>query len=153
MRESRYEKLRWPSSVAVLLGLVIGSCRGSTEPEAALRGTFVLRTVDDVPLPVDRSNRPTYHLLLVADTLRFDGKGAATERVAMQEQIAGQPVTSLSYSLDFNYRIADDSVYLVIRCPVTADCVGSFTGEAGDRDRLLLQSGAEMYLFVRVKAK
>ena len=67
----------------------------------------------------------------------------------MQEQFAGQPITLLNYGIDYSYRIADDTIYLVIRCPITADCVGSFTGEASGRDSLLLESGGEKYLFVR----
>ena len=70
----------------------------------------------------------------------------------MQQQYAGKTATILHYDIDYNYRIADHTVYLEMRCPINADCVGSPTGQAVGRDSLLVQSGDEKYLFVRVKA-
>jgi hypothetical protein len=145
-------KDHWPSSVVVLFGLVIGGCRASTEPAVALlQGTFVLRTLNGAALPADLSTEPSYHLFLIADTLRFDGKGTAARGWTMQQRYDGAAATILHYDSDYSYRIADHTVYLEMRCPINANCVGSPTAQAVGRDSLLMQSGDETYLFVRVK--
>ncbi|MFL5614863.1 MAG: hypothetical protein ACJ796_14465 [Gemmatimonadaceae bacterium] len=152
MSPPRRVKVHWPSSVVVLLGLVIGGCRASTEPAVALlQGTFVLRTLNGAALPADLSTEPSYHLFLVADTLRFDGKGAATRGRTMQQRYDGAAATILHYDIDYSYRIADHTVYLEIRCPITAQCVSSPSGQVVGRDLLLVQFGDATYVFVRVK--
>ena len=142
--------MRRSSRVALLLGLFVSGCRTSTEPSAAvLRGIFVVRSLNGVALPADFSGSSSYQLMLMADTLRFDGKGTASRRWTMQQQFAGDAPITLSYALDYDYRIADHTLYLEVRCSPLANCVGSPTGRAVGHDSLLVQSGSVKYLFVR----
>src|SRR5438270_12679420 len=126
MSPPRRVKVHWPSSLVVLLGLVIGGCRATTEPAVALlQGTFVLRTLNGAALPADLSTEPSYHLFLIADTLRFDGQGTVSRGWTMQQRYDGAAATILHYDIDYSYRIAHQAVYLEIRCPINIECAGS----------------------------
>lgn len=131
--------------------LATAGCRSSGEPLGLLlHGTFVLRTVNGAALPADVSISPSYQMTLLADTLRFEGKGLAKMGRTERLQPSTLPPTVVHFTLDFAVRIVGETIYLKFLCPFGAFCISTaeISGHLVDGNTLMLD-GAQPYVYVR----
>jgi len=108
----------------------------------------VLRDVSGAALPVDISNTST-NWLLIADTIRFDGAGAATGTTVTQQQLSGQQPTTTRSNIDLWYTVEGDAIKIGLRCPPNANCTGPASGHLVSRDVFTMLHGTRVYLYVR----
>lgn len=135
----------------MIAAVAVGGCRSSGEPlRLLLHGTFVLRTVAGGPLPADISIQPNNQIVLLADTLRFEGNGLAkigrTERL---QSSTSAPEVAHS-TADFRVRIVGETIYLDFLCPPNANCFsnGPIPGHLIDANTLTL-GDSQPYVYVR----
>src|SRR5947207_8737267 len=103
--------------------MAIAACRLTTEPGAwYLRGTYVLKTVEGVGLPADLSSGASGQLILLADTMQFDGIGGTVDLTTMSVvEISGSEPTVRQYSAPMRYNVLGSSVRFWISCRLDAD--------------------------------
>ena len=127
--------------VLIFAALAGGGCHSTGEPLALLlRGTFVLRTVNGGPLPADVSTQPPYQTILLADTMRFEGKGLATASVTQRFQSPTSPPEVVNYKFDYRVRIVGETIYLTFICPPNANCINitEVSGHLADANTFVL---------------
>jgi hypothetical protein len=127
----------------------VAACRSTTAPsEAVLRGTYVLRDVNGAALPATISNT-SVRVLLIADTIRFDGAGTALASSTTREEYSGQEPRVVRTTVDLYYTVHADTIRIGIRCPPNANCTGPSTGHLVSRSVVTVVHGPAVYLYVR----
>jgi hypothetical protein len=114
---------------ALLLAVGVAGCRDANGPYDALRGRYVLVSVDAKPLPVLLNDYSTAQFYLVGDTLRFDGLGTVAETNVIREDVAATGGSELHREQNsFDYVLSGDSVHFVFDCPPFAGCIAPPVG-------------------------
>ena len=107
------------------VALFCAGCSDATSTQLpTLRGSYALRTVDSLPLPVLQWEYTYTRQYLIADTLIFDGRHTVQHITVTRldsTTSAYSEVHRQSYSSD--YRLRGDTVDFLFRCPPTADCI------------------------------
>jgi hypothetical protein len=111
-------------TVAAVALLCAGCSEATSTQLPTLRGSYALRTVDGVPLPVLQWEYGDARQYLIGDTLVFDGRHTVQHiTVTRLDSIPGpySEVHRQSYLSD--YRLRGDTVDFLFRCPPNADCI------------------------------
>lgn len=114
-----------------------------------LRGTFVVADVNGAALPAAISTTATSRVVLVADTLSFDGFESAEQSTTTRQASPGAASSESHRSVGLIYKVTRDSIRLGIACPPNANCTPFTVGHVVNRDIFTLTYGANGYLYVR----
>jgi hypothetical protein len=117
------------------------ACADPTAPaEAALEGSFSLKSVDDGPVPAVLGTSGDVRYVLVSDHVTFDGEGSVhRSRVIRHENVVSGQVTIYSNSFTQDYRVRGDTVEIggFVPCPINALCVPNEVGTFASNEVVL----------------
>lgn len=117
-------KFAFVATSAVLLAVGIVGCSDTNGPSDSLRGSYVLVSVDEQPLPVLLNDYSLTRFYLVGDTLSFNGHGTVAEtNVVREDTIATGGMQLHRQQGSLGYVLRGDSVYFVFKCPPNALCI------------------------------
>jgi hypothetical protein len=128
----------------------IASCRDASAPRHTdeLRGDFVVVRVNGARLPADVSGDGSGGILLLADTLHFDGSGNATHGWTLLEQTGASSV--FQATLHLTYEVDGPVLRLFAYCPPNANCAMLPQGTIMDMNHLITRSQNIIYQYVRL---
>jgi hypothetical protein len=126
---------------AAIVCVGIASCRDASAPRHTneLRGDFVVVKVNGARLPVDVSGSLS-GLLLLADTLHFDGAGNAAQSRTLLEQTS---TTSriIHGTQQLTYEVDGPTLRLFAYCPPNANCAALPQGTIMDANHMITLAG------------
>ncbi len=98
------------------------ACGGVVGPDIAER--YVLRSIDDDPLPAVFRDGDFATLSIIADTLflAVDGTGYEVQLLESMSKTDGQAHTYTSVS-DLEYTVTDGNISVAYECPDMASCI------------------------------
>lgn len=101
----------------------VAACHESTAPfpNAALRGDYVLSSVNGKDLPANIADA-SYPIMLVADTIHFDGVFTATRDWTLRQPSSLQPAPLNKLSETVYYELTGTSLSFS-SCPPGASCL------------------------------
>lgn len=102
--------------------------------------------VNGARLPADVSGDRS-GLLLLADTLHFDGTGNATESATLLEQTSASRVIHGTQHL--TYEVDGPTLRLFVYCPPNANCAAPPQGTIMDANHLITLAGDMIYQYER----
>jgi hypothetical protein len=105
--------------------VLASGCAEPTDPALrSLAGTFVLQSVDSMPLPVLQLDYTTTRQSLVADTLWADGRGHYSRATITAVDSVGRPYREIHrITITGAYTIRGDTVDFPFKCPPEAMCI------------------------------
>lgn len=138
--------------VLIVAALAVSACHSTGEPLALLlrRGTFVLRTVNGGSLPADISIQPANEMVLLADTLRFEGNGRATRGRTERLQFSTSAPEVVHFTSDYRVQFDGETIFLYFVCPPGANCTanGPIAGHLADANTFVV-GDAQPWVYVR----
>jgi hypothetical protein len=133
-------------SIAPLLRVLplvaILSCtREVTSPLLTTEGTYVLRAVEDRPIPAVIAEGGGQRYTIIADTLRFFAHGDVMRTQVMHHEsstsVGSMGMYTTSYTWPYERRGLQLTIGRVIHCPPNANCVGTHGGRFTMRGLML----------------
>jgi hypothetical protein len=143
------------------LTVAAAGCRESTAPDVELRGDYVVMSVGGRALPANIGDA-SYPIMLLADTMHFDGAGTATRHWTLRQPSSLQPAPLTKLSEIVGYSVSGTTVTFFScppeaacsACPPGANCarLGPQSGQiAVGIPLVILDYGGPKYLYRRVR--
>jgi hypothetical protein len=134
--------------------IVLAGCAEPTEPtEPTLRslaGTFVLQSVDGMPVPVLQLDYTNTRQYLLTDTLWADGRGHYTRATITAIDSVGRAYRAIQRTMGTGaYVIRGDTVDFPFTCPPGAMCIAPPVGwRLADGALVIAQRRTTGFMFV-----
>ena len=124
------------------------SCHNALAPvDAVLEGTYVLTTVNGMALPADLSNGDPGRLILLSETIRFNGAGGAIDDVTERDSLSSAPAQVVFGTIELSYHVDGSVVHFKVLCGPGASCTQSPDATIIDAKDFVIQNGVYTYDF------
>ena len=106
---------------------VLSACRDAVAPaEAAVRGTYALVSVNGKALPADMTSDGSGRILLLSETMAFDGHGNATDELTERDSLSSAPAQVFLARRLLAYSVDGSTIHFTVECGPGVSCINGF---------------------------
>jgi hypothetical protein len=140
-------RIRYLVTVTLILTATT-SCQNTLAPvDAVLKGTYALTTVNGMALPADLSNGDPGRLILLSETIRFDGAGRAIDDMTERDSLSSAPAQVVFATIELSYHVDGSVVHFKALCGPGASCTQVPDATIVDAKDFVIQNGVFTYDF------